>query len=105
MVLGEFAFAAAFALAVWAAYPGRDVDGLVPRAGRWLGAVSYSIYLTHVPLLPILLTVAAGFAVGPDWLAAALVVPAGCLLAYPFHVAFERPFLGRSPGRPSVSIP
>lgn len=97
MVLGEFAFATAFALALWAAYPGQSSNGLFSRVGRFLGAVSYSIYLTHVPLLPILIAVTAGLAVGRDWLMAALVLPAGCLLAYPFHAAFERPFLsGRS---------
>lgn len=69
----------------------------------WLveqGRRSYSLYLTHAPLLgclqllviatPILLPVR-------DWLLFALGIPLFVIVAWGFHIVFERPFLGRPP--------
>ncbi len=55
---------------------------------QWLGRRSFSLYLTHVPLV-----VTLAFALGTDqWLLIAVVgLPLSLLAAWVFHVAIERP--------------
>lgn len=90
------AFAALFA--GLAQQPGcwgaRLLDGRLPC---WLGQSSYSLYLTHVPVLELVFFgVAIPFAAGGEvrflWLLA-LVVPTALVAARAFWWAFERPFL------------
>lgn len=67
----------------------------IPRVLEFLGAASYSIYLTHFLLLSLFskVAVAAGLRSAPEWLAFLLIggvtVAAGCV----FHAAIERPLL------------
>ena len=66
----------------------------------WLGACSYSLYLTHAPVLALATLalrhwqVPGPVALGVQFLVA---VPVAALLGYGFHLVFERPFM---PGRP-----
>jgi peptidoglycan/LPS O-acetylase OafA/YrhL len=55
---------------------------------RWLGRVSFSLYLVHMPILATLT-----FLLGDErwWLVALLTVPASLLAAWGFHWAVERP--------------
>ena len=72
--------AAAFAIVLVA----REPDGAIGRILSlppllWLGAISYSLYLTHFPLVPLLPT--------------SLVIPTCLVVASLFYMAFERPTL------------
>ena len=73
----------------------RILSAAVPR---WLGRVSFSLYLVHVPVIGTL-----AFALGDaNWmLVAALAIPAALVLAWLFHFAVERPAhrLARRAGR------
>lgn len=55
---------------------------------QWLGRVSFSLYLIHVPILATL-----AFLLGDDkwWLVALLTIPLALLAAWAFHRAIERP--------------
>ncbi|SFO04889.1 acyltransferase family protein [Mycetocola miduiensis] len=72
----------------------RLLESSVPR---WLGRMSFSLYLVHVPVLA-----AAAFLIGDDrwWLVSAVAVPASFAIAVLFHAAVERPAhaLARSVG-------
>ena len=71
--------------------------GFLPEAAKpfnnkvvqWLGAVSFSLYLTHEPVV-----VAVAFAAGghaPLWLLYLIVIPVALLVAALFHRVIERP--------------
>jgi peptidoglycan/LPS O-acetylase OafA/YrhL len=63
----------------------RTLESPVPR---WLGRMSFSLYLVHIPVLA-----AAAFLIGDDrwWLVSAVALPASFAIAVLFHVAVERP--------------
>lgn len=63
-------------------------SALESRATQWLGKVSFSLYLVHMPILATLT-----FVLGDDrwWLVAILTVPLALLVAWGFHWAIERP--------------
>lgn len=58
------------------------------RPSQWLGRVSFSLYLVHVPIL-----VTLTFIFGDDkwWLIALLTVPLALVISWGFHVSVERP--------------
>ncbi|TFD21376.1 acyltransferase [Cryobacterium sp. TMS1-13-1] len=58
------------------------------RPSQWLGRISFSLYLIHVPILATLT-----FLLGDDrwWLVAVLTIPLALLAACAFHLAVERP--------------
>lgn len=67
-----------------------------------LGGFSYSLYLMHHPILQIATVARPGFVEGPIPLAAWLATVgamAALLGCYVFHLAFERPFIGRGKAR------
>jgi peptidoglycan/LPS O-acetylase OafA/YrhL len=69
------------------------------RVGRTLGSFSYSLYLTHFPLLALCGLIATTLAVDPNSAFAIVFVPGTIvilLFAYWFHLLFERPFLNTS---------
>lgn len=95
MVAAEFVFAVGFALAVWLSSSCPLPRLLRPLA--YLGTISYSVYLLHVPLLMVAMDWAARFAAFGT-LPWALLVLAGVVVAsVPFHILAERPFVS---GRP-----
>jgi peptidoglycan/LPS O-acetylase OafA/YrhL len=61
---------------------------LESRVPRWLGRISFSLYLVHIPVLA-----AAAFLIGDDrwWLVSAVALPASFAIAVLFHAAVERP--------------
>ncbi|TFB71608.1 acyltransferase [Cryobacterium sp. Hz9] len=61
---------------------------LESRPSQWLGRVSFSLYLVHVPILASL-----SFLLGDDkwWLVALITIPLALLVAWGFYLAFERP--------------
>ncbi|HEY8911766.1 acyltransferase [Lacisediminihabitans sp.] len=63
-------------------------SALESRPSQWLGRVSFSLYLVHMPILATLT-----FLLGDErwWLVALLTVPAALLTAWGFHRAVERP--------------
>ena len=73
------------------------------RAGRTLGSFSYSLYLTHLPLLALIAAFSGADAVNGAAPAGAFYtrfVPALPLVfgfAYGFYLLFERPFLNAAP--------
>jgi peptidoglycan/LPS O-acetylase OafA/YrhL len=73
-------------------------------AAQWLGKISFSLYLVHVPLLA---TLAYTLGDGTWWLVGALGVPGSLLAAWAFHAGVERPShrLARWIGRLVVSAP
>lgn len=64
------------------------IRALVTRPVAWLGRVSFSLYLVHVPVL-----LAIAFAVGAQdwWLTVVLSIPAALLAAWGFSKAVEVP--------------
>ncbi len=67
-----------------------------------LGGFSYSLYLTHYPLLWLVNSMAQAHGFGARVSAlvlGAVGIPLSLGLAYGFHLAFERPFMGRSAPR------
>jgi peptidoglycan/LPS O-acetylase OafA/YrhL len=103
MMLPELALAAGFTALLWGLRPiGRgEAVGGVPG---YLGRVSYSLYLLHVPLMLL-----AGHAVG-GWLSpgtvpfAAAVAVGVCLLVYPFYRWVERPCMSQASLRPRQAV-
>ncbi|MEO8011402.1 MAG: acyltransferase, partial [Dokdonella sp.] len=82
--------------AAWSAKPAMTL--LANRVMRHLGAISFGVYLWHMPLvlalvpyLPTSLSTSTRF-----WLLLALVLPATLVLAQLSHVFIERPFLRRT---------
>lgn len=75
----------------------------------FLGAISYSLYLIHYPVLEVLETLLNSAGVGGPVRFAILILLtpiASLVFAYPFHLAFERPFMrSPSPPKPSQVIP
>jgi len=64
---------------------------------HWLGKISFSLYLVHVPILA-----TAAFAFGSDWpLAVMVAIPVSLLVAWLFYLAVEAPTiaLSRATGR------
>jgi peptidoglycan/LPS O-acetylase OafA/YrhL len=78
--------AAGLVLAAIAVRPVRSV--LEARGIQWLGKVSFSLYLVHIPILASLT-----FLFGDDrwWLVAILTLPLALLAAWGFHWVVERP--------------
>jgi peptidoglycan/LPS O-acetylase OafA/YrhL len=71
-----------------------------------LGTFSYSLYLIHMPMLALASRSPPMASLGPDaqfWVMALVVVPASVLIAYGFHVVFERPFMPGHPRRLAVA--
>lgn len=67
---------------------------------KLLGRFSYSLYLTHLPLVALCFfgLRAAGLAPGSQWrLLTALSVPVSVVAAYAFYWVFERRFVGTPP--------
>lgn len=97
----EIFFAVAVGLLVAGLYPNTH-PLLANRTTRWLGNLSYGIYLWHLPLVlalrPVMpeITGDARF-----WMMLAIVLPVTLLLSWVSFVAVERPAmrLGRSPSR------
>lgn len=87
--------------------PGRVAGMLGSRPATWLGVRSYSLYLTHYPLVAVVALHVADrtdLAVPPAFvLLTILTFPASLLLAAVFHRVAERPFL--NPPRPAVAPP
>lgn len=78
--------AAGLVLAAIAVRPARSA--LEARAPQWLGKVSFSLYLVHMPILATLT-----FVLGDTrwWLVALLTVPLALLAAWGFNRVVERP--------------
>ncbi|MDQ1726303.1 MAG: hypothetical protein QOK14_348 [Frankiaceae bacterium] len=92
-----FGTVVAAALGVLALRSSVVTNALSSRPLRYLGAFSYSLYLTHAPIVamfarwvvhPLHLAPLASF-----WLLLVLVVPAALVVARLFFLVFERPFL------------
>ncbi len=99
MLGGEFLFAAGLT-AVLAATGRATVERPAGAVLGYLGTVSYSIYLLHVPLFFLLAHPVAAIASpgGPIFLAiVAILIAAG---VYPFHRFVERPFTSGAPSAP-----
>jgi exopolysaccharide production protein ExoZ len=67
----------------------------IPDALEFLGAASYSIYLTHFPVLSLFgkAAVAIGLRAAPEWLSFLLIGGATLALGCAFHAFVERPLL------------
>ncbi|MET0933022.1 MAG: acyltransferase [Mycetocola sp.] len=80
---------------------GRVLESRVPL---WLGRMSFSLYLVHIPVLA-----AAANVIGDDrwWLVSAVALPATFAIAVLFHAAVERPahVLARRVGDRAASQP
>jgi peptidoglycan/LPS O-acetylase OafA/YrhL len=79
----------------------RVLEGPVPG---WLGRISFSLYLVHIPVLA-----AVAFLIGDErwWLVSAVALPATFATAVLFHAAVERPAhaLARRVGARAASQP
>jgi peptidoglycan/LPS O-acetylase OafA/YrhL len=79
--------------------------GRLNRALVWVGGISYSLYLTHYPLMeianPWLASAASRSPLLPYVLFYLVLVPLAIAVAWCFWWCTERPFLGRS--RPAVA--
>jgi peptidoglycan/LPS O-acetylase OafA/YrhL len=99
MVAAEFLFAVGFALVVWLTQAVPAARTLRPFT--FLGRISYSVYLLHVPLLMIGMDWAARVAPVGSVVNSLLVVVGVCTVSVPFHYLVERPFLSDRPKRPA----
>ena len=81
--------AASAVLIVLARGPGRLPRVLAAPALLWLGRVSFSLYLVHMPVLATALHAAHGWL--PPWVALVAGVPASLLAAAAFHAWVEAP--------------
>lgn len=61
---------------------------LESRVCQWLGAISFSLYLTHEPIV-----IALAFTLGPDssWLVALISIPLALLVGWAFYKFVESP--------------
>ena len=63
----------------------------------WYGKMSYSVYLTHFPVVVVMAYVLARIGSSADWFAAAVIVPLSVAISIPigwvFHLAVERRFM------------
>jgi peptidoglycan/LPS O-acetylase OafA/YrhL len=69
---------------------------LASKPAHWLGAISYSLYLVHYPLLELFWNATIGIAmpdVGRALLMYVVFVPLALLVGRVFAGLFERPFL------------
>lgn len=90
--------------------PGLVLRVLESRAAGTIGHFSYSLYLTHLPVVALCFFALSDAGVSSQtWLAPLLLlssVPASLGVAYLFHLAAERPFmLSRSAGRAQPAQP
>ncbi len=69
--------------------PGPIQDALARRSVRWLGEISYSLYLIHVPLLLLALITLSGTV--PVWAILVATPPVSILAAWGFHRAVALP--------------
>jgi len=81
---------------------------LETSALAFLGRFSFSIYLTHFPIYRLLLAVVGRYT-DSVWIEGALglfvFTPLCLVVAYAFHVRFERPFQNPSPGlAPAIAV-
>jgi peptidoglycan/LPS O-acetylase OafA/YrhL len=84
------------------------IRALEAPAMLWLGAISYSLYLVHAPVLASLHVATRHF----EWTSLptfavliALGVPLAVLAAFGFHLGCERPFLSQRPARATAPAP
>ncbi len=80
------------------------IDSMKPLSGiRWLGTISYSLYLVHMVVCLPMTQVATDAFPSEPWKALALSQSVGIalsiLIAWPFHVLCERPFISASRSR------
>ena len=81
---------------------GPGLRALEAPAMLWLGAISYSLYLIHAPVLASLHVVTRHFQLSslPTFgVLMAIGVPLAVLAAFGFHLVAERPFLSSRTGR------
>ncbi|MBP3958070.1 acyltransferase [Gemmata sp. G18] len=96
MIASEFAFAVGLTTVLWGIW--RSTEGALQLAWGaavlvYLGAVSYSVYLLHIPLMLLAgHAVAIAFLPGSSGFLAATVTTV-CVLVYPFYRYIERPFM------------
>jgi peptidoglycan/LPS O-acetylase OafA/YrhL len=78
---------------------------LESRALVVLGLFSYSLYLTHAPLIQVAwlyLVEPLGLSISGAWALLTLMTPLYLGAAYVFYLAVERPFVGRMPAIPRL---
>ena len=66
----------------------------------WLGAISYSVYLVHAPILTFTFIVAARYGSHVGLITFPFIFVASIVCGYGFHLLFERPFM---PGHPRTT--
>ena len=88
IVISQFALLGAAGLVLSSITVGLFRSALNSRGCQWLGRVSFSLYLVHVPIIATLT-----FLLGDQrwWIVALLTIPAALLVAWGFHWAVERP--------------
>lgn len=105
MMFGELTFATGLTAILWLCWYPTDEKraGFVRGTAQYLGAVSYAIYLLHIPLM-LLVSHAVVMLFPTDSVAflVALVV-AVCAMVYPFYQWVERPCM--TTGRSRAEIP
>jgi peptidoglycan/LPS O-acetylase OafA/YrhL len=80
---------------------------LSSRAARWLGAISYSLYLVHYPLLEFFWHATLAIEMSASVRAALMYlvfVPLVLLVAHGFAALFERPFVRRRAPAPKAHV-
>jgi peptidoglycan/LPS O-acetylase OafA/YrhL len=106
MVAAAFEFAVGAVALLWVWWRPADersrAPGLAAAGLTYLGSVSYTLYLLHVPLM-VGVTALIGSWLSPGTVGYfALTLVAVCLLCYPFHRWVERPCMGGSERRPAA---